>query len=486
MKALAQIRQYFTKANQTPLERKLVLKLDFFILTFCCLAYFTNYLDRASVTQAYVSGMREDLGFEGAQLTTVTTLYAVGYLIGIVPNNLLLTRFKPRHFFPAMITIWALLTMVNAAAKTPQHLMAIRFFQGYFESCIFAGTQYILGSWYTKSELGQRTGLFTASGLAGGMFGGFLQAGIYSSMNGLHGLPGWRWLFIISGIITLPVAIYGYIFFPDTPATTSAFYLTPQERQLAVQRTPPPPEGEPILTKRFLMNLVTSWPFYAFCILWILGNCSESQSNQSLLNLYMQGHPERNYTVFQMNNWPAAVQGVGIFSTLLWAIGTDIFGFRWVSGYYVSIVCIANAVMILINPTTIATKFAAYYWAGTVYCIQTTFFAWANDSMRGRPAAQRAAVIACMNAAGNCFQAWWPLVFFRADDAPEFTRGMYSIIGVGAGLAVWTTVLVVSDRRQAKRATVEVLDGVEGSSVGQGIGEHTGSEDVKGAAVCKV
>lgn len=97
-----------------------------------------------------------------------------------------------------MIIVWSLFTIANAAGRTPQDLMIIRFFQGYFESCIFAGTQYILGSWYTKRELGKRTGLFTASGLAGGMFGGFLQTGIYDSMNGLHGLPGWRWLYIVS------------------------------------------------------------------------------------------------------------------------------------------------------------------------------------------------------------------------------------------------------------------------------------------------
>lgn len=97
-----------------------------------------------------------------------------------------------------MIIVWSLFTIANAAGRKPQDLMIIRFFQGYFESCIFAGTQYILGSWYTKRELGKRTGLFTASGLAGGMFGGFLQTGIYDSMNGLHGLPGWRWLYIVS------------------------------------------------------------------------------------------------------------------------------------------------------------------------------------------------------------------------------------------------------------------------------------------------
>lgn len=69
---------------------------------------------------------------------------------------------------------------------------------GLAESSTFVGTHYILGSWYTAGELGKRSGIFTASGLAGTLFGGFLQTAIYSSMNGLSGLSGWRWLFIVS------------------------------------------------------------------------------------------------------------------------------------------------------------------------------------------------------------------------------------------------------------------------------------------------
>lgn len=53
--------------------------------------------------------------------------------------------------------------------------MAIRFFQALAESSTFVGTHYILGAWYTERELGKRSGIFTASGLAGTMFGGLIQ-----------------------------------------------------------------------------------------------------------------------------------------------------------------------------------------------------------------------------------------------------------------------------------------------------------------------
>ena len=85
--------------------------------------------------------------------------------------------------------------MATAAAQKPHDIMAIRFFQAIFESSTFVGTHYILGSWYTEKELGKRSGIFTASGLAGTMIGGFIQTGIHSSMDGLRGMSGWRWLF---------------------------------------------------------------------------------------------------------------------------------------------------------------------------------------------------------------------------------------------------------------------------------------------------
>jgi ACS family pantothenate transporter-like MFS transporter len=183
-------------------ESKLRFKIDFFILTFCCITYFFNYLDRANLSNAYVSGMKEELAFHGNQLNVINTIFTVGYILGQVPSNLALTYFRPRIFFPAMIFLWGGLTMITAAVHSPQGIMAIRFFLGLAESSTFVGTHYILGSWYTEEELGKRSGIFTASGLAGTMFGGFIQTGIHSSLDGVRGLSGWRWLFIVRFLLS--------------------------------------------------------------------------------------------------------------------------------------------------------------------------------------------------------------------------------------------------------------------------------------------
>lgn len=146
--------------------------------------------------------MKEELAFHGNQLNVINTIFTVGYILGQVPSNLALTYFRPRIFFPAMIFLWGGLTMITAAVHSPQGIMAIRFFLGLAESSTFVGTHYILGSWYTEEELGKRSGIFTASGLAGTMFGGFIQTGIHSSLDGVRGLSGWRWLFIVRFLLS--------------------------------------------------------------------------------------------------------------------------------------------------------------------------------------------------------------------------------------------------------------------------------------------
>lgn len=99
--------------------------------------------------------------------------------------------------------------------------------------------------------------MFTVAGQVGKMFAGAMMAAIHRSMDGYAGLEGWQWVFLIDGIITFPVAIFGFFYFPDVPEYTQAPYLNGKERQLALDRLPPKPEDSHniqgwSLTKRVL------------------------------------------------------------------------------------------------------------------------------------------------------------------------------------------------------------------------------------------
>jgi len=344
--------------------------------------------------------------------------------------------------------------MITASVHNPQSIMAIRFFQAIAESSTFVGTHYILGAWYTERELGKRSGIFTSSGLAGTMIGGFIQSGINKSLNGRHGLAGWRWLFIIDGLLSVPVAIYGFLLFPDTPHKTRAPYLSAAERQLAIERIPERSEKAP-LTWSFAKRVVTSKYWWGFTVLWMVAGETESFSSNSLLSLYLKANPFQKYTVSQLNNYPTGVPAVGIISTLFWATLTDFLGGkRYLVAYWIGITGIATSAMILSPGVSNTTVFGAYYWAGSVYACQATFFAWANDALRGQEDSLRAVTLASMNAFNNAINAWWSIVFYSADDAPWFRNGMWAMIAMSIALIVWAAGLTYVVWKDEKSDTV--------------------------------
>ena len=79
--------------------------------------------------------------------------------------------------------------------------------------------------------------IFWLAGSVGSLFSGFLQAAAYTNLNGVDGRAGWRWLFIIDGIITLPLALAGYLFFPNLPQSgKKTWWITNEEHVLSVNR----------------------------------------------------------------------------------------------------------------------------------------------------------------------------------------------------------------------------------------------------------
>ena len=170
----------------------------------------------------------------------------------------------------------------------------------------------------------------------------------------------WRWLFIIDGIITLPVAIYGFFLFPDTPRNTKAPYLSAEEKALAISRVPGVSERTPI-SLRFLKHCFSTWYWYFFVILWIIAGETESFSTNALLGLYMKSHPTKKYKVSQLNNYPTGVPAVGIVSTLFWATLTDFMGGkRYLVGYWIALTGVITSALILGFPNNTSIHFAAY------------------------------------------------------------------------------------------------------------------------------
>jgi ACS family pantothenate transporter-like MFS transporter len=269
------------------------------------------------------------------------------------------------------------------------------------------------------------------------------------------------------------VAIYGFFLFPDTPSKTTAFYLSPEERALAISRVPESSHSQEHspLTLSFAKRVLFSWQWWGFVVLWIIAGETESFSSNSLLSLYMKSSPTTTYTFTQLNNYPTGVPAVGIVSTLFWATLTDFLGGkRYLVGYFIAITGVVTSAMILgasNDPTSAKSTsiaFGAYYWAGAVYACQATFFAWANDALRFHEPMFRAVVLAGMNLGSNAVNAWWSLLFYGASTAPWFKKGMYAMIAMSIALGIWTLGLTLFTRRDEQRRRID-SDSVEEEGV---------------------
>lgn len=206
----------------------------------------------------------------GNQINMIDIAWTIGYIVGQVPSQLILTKVRPSIWIPSCELVWTILTFALAGASTSNQVLIIRFFVGLVESVFYPAAHFLIGSWYKPSELAKRACLFHASSALAGIFSGFLQAGIFKGLNGVWGKAGWQWLFIIDAAISFPICIAGFFVIPDLPENTRAFYLSFEDAERAkrrmddVGRAPRHQLGWSILQRVF-----SRWHVYALTALYV-------------------------------------------------------------------------------------------------------------------------------------------------------------------------------------------------------------------------
>lgn len=223
------------------------------------------------------------------QINYIDTAWTIGYVVGQLPSQVMLTKVRPSIWIPSCEIVWMILTFCLAAATTSNQVIAIRFLVGLLESVFYPAAHFIIGSWYKPSELGKRACVFHASSALASMFSGYLQAAVYKGLNDVGGKAGWQWLFIMDGIISFPICLAGYWLIPDLPENTRAFYLSSedavfaQKRMDAVGRAPRKRLGWFILRRVF-----TRWHVYALSVLYIIFINTGPSSSVSPIALWMK------------------------------------------------------------------------------------------------------------------------------------------------------------------------------------------------------
>ncbi|KAL4885884.1 putative vitamin H transporter [Aspergillus karnatakaensis] len=225
-------------------EKKIMRKVDRRFLVLIGLMFMAKNIcfGNASVIRTMQVGeptnILNELGMSSDDYNWVATAQGIPYIIFELPSNLLLKYMTPHAFESRIFFTWGIATACCSAVKTSGQLLACRFLVGMFEAGMFPGIITTLSYWYRTDEVGRPMLWYFWIANLSTIVGSLICYGA-SFMDGLRGLGGWRWAFILEGVGTVLFAGAIFIILPDFPKSPrSSSWLTPREQQFLEARLP--------------------------------------------------------------------------------------------------------------------------------------------------------------------------------------------------------------------------------------------------------
>jgi MFS family permease len=150
-----------------------------------------------------------------------------------LPSNLVLKKISPKIWLPLLTSIWGIFTICFGFVQGYGSFVAVRALLGVAEGGLLPGMVLYLSQFYRRTELAVRIGIFYTAASLSGAFGGLLARGL-SAIGHRGGLEGWRWIFVIEGLITVLCGVISYLLLPN--GIHSAGFLSQEEKDFAQNR----------------------------------------------------------------------------------------------------------------------------------------------------------------------------------------------------------------------------------------------------------
>ncbi|KAF9632825.1 putative vitamin h transporter protein [Lasiodiplodia theobromae] len=401
-------------AKTDPEEIALVRKLDWRIMPTLWCMYFLNYLDRNAIAQARLNDLEDDLDLHGSQYNTAISILFVGYLLMQIPSNMFMSskKVRPSIYMGICMGAWAVVSACTALVA---------------EAPFYPGALFMLSLFYTRKEIATRISILYSGNILATAFSGLIAAAVFGTVDGAHGLKGWRWLFIIEGILTFSISLLSLFTLADHPLSTR--WLTPRERELAharIARDTVSAENDRGARAGF-MQAIRDPRLYLFCF---------------MQNMHLSACGFNNF-------FPTVVETLGFNSTITLvltcppylvsgAVGILV---GWTSGRYNErtwhvTVCMGAAVVGFViacaTLNTAARYIACFLFASGAYAVNSVILGWVSATL-GQTSEKKGVSLSVVNVVANASYIYTAYLYPKSD-GPRYVIGM----GANAGFAFAT------------------------------------------------
>ena len=197
------------------------------VLPLLFIAWFIAYINRFNVSFAALQ-MNTDLGLTPAVFGFGAGVFFIGYGLFEIPSNMVLARVGARRWLARILLCVGVMGTAMALAAGPTSFYLLRFLLGIAEAGLFPGIVIYLSQWLPSRQRAAAFGALGSAAMVSGIAGGPLAA-LLMSLDGVAGLAGWRWLFLLEGLPAIAIALALWRYLPDS--ATSASWLTTDEQQ---------------------------------------------------------------------------------------------------------------------------------------------------------------------------------------------------------------------------------------------------------------
>jgi ACS family tartrate transporter-like MFS transporter len=397
-------------------EAAVIKKVAWHILPLILVSYLIAYIDRANIAVAALT-MNKDLGFSAFTYGLGAGIFFLGYFIFEVPSNLILERVGARWWIARIMFTWGILSASLAFVTGATSFIIVRFLLGVAEAGFFPGVVLYFTYWFPDRFRGRILAMLFLCIPVANALSNVVSGAILDEMNGLLGLRGWQWVFIIEAAPAVLLSFVVLRTMIDRPSF--AKWLEPNERQwlekeLNDERAKVEERGRLTLGKALMDSRVV-----ALSVIWFL-TVTAGYGTVFFLPQIVKGLGLSNF----MSGVASAIPYlVGMVALLMWGWSTDRTGERrwhFIAGSLIAGIGFAAAAVAGSSYWSLA---AMSFALVGLYGARPTFWPFPSLFLSGTAAAGG---IALINSIGNLGGYVGPfIVGFIKDSTNSFEMALY-------------------------------------------------------------